>query len=268
MKKKIFPWAAWTFLFYFAYSAVTTFYNEGIVEIEAAESNESLVLVDPEEAPPEIRALVMAGYRIFNNPQQYASAYAGDKVTCNNCHISGGNTLGGKGSGIPLVGVVFTYPEYSTRDGTTITLEQRINNCFMRSLNGKPLPIESEEMKACVAYLTWISSPFKDQKTFPWLGLPSLTTLHKADPIRGQQMYDLYCAECHHRDGTGGSWAPPIFGDASFNDGAGLNRLEKMASFLYQNMPYEQPDLAEEEALDIASFVIIQKRPHFIKQDK
>src|SRR5881409_3251809 len=37
-------------------------------------------------------------------------------------------------------------------------LEDRINDCFERSMNGKPVPRESEEMRAMLAYIWWLSS--------------------------------------------------------------------------------------------------------------
>ena len=36
------------------------------------------------------------------------------------------------------------------------TIEERINGCFERSMNGKMLPPESKEMTALVAYLKWL----------------------------------------------------------------------------------------------------------------
>ena len=44
-----------------------------------------------------------------------------------------------------------------------------------------------------------------------------------------------------------------------------MNVLGKISGFIYYNMPYQEPNLTEEEALDIASFVIEQPRPRFIK---
>ncbi len=37
-----------------------------------------------------------------------------------------------------------------------------------------------------------------------------------------------------------------------------------MAPFVHLNMPYQEPTLSEEDAIDVASFVIRQPRPHFI----
>src|SRR5437868_4689265 len=66
-------------------------------------SQEEGVLVDPETAPEKIRPLVMKGLYTMLETQKHAPAYAGDRITCTNCHFSGGNTLGGENNGISLV---------------------------------------------------------------------------------------------------------------------------------------------------------------------
>ena len=38
-----------------------------------------------------------------------------------------------------------------------VTLEDRINGCFMRSMNGKPLAKDSAEMQAMIAYMKWLA---------------------------------------------------------------------------------------------------------------
>lgn len=112
----------------------------------------SFALLDPEIAPAEIKPLVMEGYHIILNTPKHAPEYAGDKLSCTNCHFSGGNTLGGKRGGLPLVGVVKLFPKH-LEGGKLYTLEDRVNDCFKKSLNGKPLPKTSREMQAIVAYL-------------------------------------------------------------------------------------------------------------------
>lgn len=221
-------------------------------------------LLDPETAPPEIHEQVMHGYRIFIQTQQYAANYVGNKLTCNNCHFAGGNTLGGKNGGISLVGVVSTYPQYAERMKKVITLKERINNCFMRSMNGKPLPEDSSDINDIVAYLTWISQEVIRIGNLPWLGLPVLKSSHKPDAIQGKVVYNNNCSICHDSDGSGTTGVPPLWGPGSFNDGAGMHMIKKLSSFVYYNMPYHQPTLTEEEALDVAAFVITRPRPKFI----
>lgn len=221
-------------------------------------------LLDPEMAPKPIHEQVMQGYKILLYTNEILPNYVDDHLTCSNCHVGGGNTLGGKRGGISLVGVVRTYPKYSPRLGKTIDIVERINNCFERSMNGKPLPRDSTEMKAILAYLDWISSEIPNRKSYPWLGLEPLRSTHKPDPQNGEKIYQKNCSICHQNNGRGTTNNPPLWGPHAFNDGAGMSTLSKMASFVFYNMPYNDPFLNEEQALDVSAFLIEQRRPIYI----
>jgi thiosulfate dehydrogenase len=58
---------------------------------------------------------------------------------------------------------------------------------------------------------------------------------------------------------------PPLWGAHSYNTGAGLYRLSRFAGYIKSNMPqgvtYENPQLSDEEAWDVAAFVNSQARP-------
>ncbi len=231
----------------------------------------STLLVDPEEAPEDIKAQVMKGYRLFMETRRNAPAYVGNNLDCRSCHFRGGNTLGGRNGSISLVGVSHVYPRYSDRAGRYISLGERINNCFQRSLNGRPLPLKGEKMTALIAFLSWISKPVETFKEFPWLGLPKMTTTLKPDREKGEQLYLQHCAACHGRDGKGvaaqpgeeGQEIPPLWGEGSFNDGAGMSHLNNFAPFIWLNMPLNNSILTEEEAVHIGDYVLSQPRPHF-----
>lgn len=228
-------------------------------------------LVDPQQAPTDIRESVMRGYTLIMNTPFYAPKYARDQLSCTSCHFCGGDTLGGRNNGISLVGVTNIYPQYSARSKTTIDLSQRINNCFQRSMSGHPLPADSQEMKDILAYLGWISKEVEKVKNPPWLGLNPLKSTHQANAEQGSYLYDTYCSACHKDDGSGGGelpdpqgkTIPPLWGPNSFNDGAGMSSPEKLASFIYWNMPYQNSILTEEQAIDVAAFVLKKPRPHF-----
>lgn len=228
-------------------------------------------LVDPEQAPPNIRDSVMRGYRLILNTAFYAPEYAHNELSCTNCHFLAGDTLGGKNGGISLVGVTTLYPQYSKRSGKVISLTERIENCFQRSMNGKAPPKHSRIMTDMINYLHWISKEVESIKNIPWLGLPEIKNSHKPNSHEGQKLYEQYCAACHRSDGAGSGFLdeierktiPPLWGDHSFNDGAGMNTIRMLAPFIYLNMPYQQAGLTEEQALDIAAYVLEQKRPHF-----
>jgi thiosulfate dehydrogenase len=224
-------------------------------------------LFDPEMAPDAIKPLVMRGYKLLLETNQHLPEYVGDTLSCTHCHFSAGNTFGGRENGLPLVGVTHHYPK-RLESGKEYTLAERINGCFLRSMNGKPLPLDSENMKAMVAYLEWISSGIPKLPSYPWMGVRHFRTHHTPDPKNGAAIYATHCAMCHGKEGQGQERPldlsyPPLWGEKSFNDAAGMNKTETFAYFVYENMPYGDPGLTIEEALDVAAFVTQQPRPHF-----
>jgi thiosulfate dehydrogenase len=220
-------------------------------------------LVDPEGAPEEIYNQAMLGYHIMIDTKKNASEFVGNELNCNNCHFCAGNSLGGRNRGISLVGVTAMYPRYSKRDKKDISLVDRLSNCFKRSMNGIAPPNDSLQMQALVTYLTWISHEVQDAPKLPWLGLTPLSSKHVPNKVQGENVYNENCSLCHGPNGEGTSEVPPLWGDRSYNDGAGMNTMTMLSSFVWYNMPYGQPSLTEEEALDVAAYVISQPRPHF-----
>lgn len=232
-------------------------------------AGENLALVDPHQAPEPIRQQVEGGWRIMIATGLHAPQYSGDSLSCTNCHFAGGNTLGGKNNGISLVGVYATYPRYSERDGKEISLPERINSCFERSLNGHPLPHDSPLMQQLISYLKWISTPVLFTKQYPWLGLQQIDSKALPNPDNGEKLYSRYCSECHGSRGEGTHHEgaldmPPLWGDKAFNDGAGMHTQKTLAAFIYENMPYTQASLTPEQAQDIAAYIRLQPRPKYL----
>jgi thiosulfate dehydrogenase len=97
-----------------------------------------------------------------------------------------------------------------------------------------------------------------------------------ADPARGKAIYTQSCAACHGDNGRGqrtdrvgdaqGYSTPPLWGDDSSNDGAGMDRLVDAANFIHANMPngttWRQPALSVQDSWDVAAFVLPQPSPH------
>lgn len=191
-------------------------------------------------------------------------------MNCRNCHLHAGT----KPYAANYSAVASTYPKFRHRSGTVEGFEKRINDCFERSLNGKPLPDTSREMKAMVAYLKWVGKDVKRGSYPEGAGLMQLDYLERAaDPVSGKHHYMTYCASCHGANGQGvkhnnqAEWQyPPLWGGESYNTGAGLYRISKFAAFIRANMPYgaryDSPVLSVEEAWDIAGYVNSMPRPH------
>ena len=60
-----------------------------------------------------------------------AKRFAGNNLSCGNCHLQAGT----KKFGIPLFGLLGEYPHYSARSGAPITIEDRLNACMTRTVS-------------------------------------------------------------------------------------------------------------------------------------
>ncbi len=205
--------------------------------------------------------------------------YAGNNLACSNCHLNAGT----KKFGIPLWGLEGLFPQYSFEAGKEITIEDRVNACMQRSMNGKPLPVDAPEMTAFVAYIDFLSTGATRGEKLSGLGSGQMPELDRAaDPVRGEKIYASTCAVCHATNGLGvlrsphlpnfGYRVPPLWGPDSFNDAAGMGTLITMANFVHFNMPngtsYDHPRVTQEDAWDVAAYVISQPRPRYAARDK
>ena len=220
------------------------------------------------------RDLITATYA-FIGPRvpSRAKRFAGNNLACSNCHLQAGT----KKFGLPLLGLFGEFPHYSARAGVEITIQDRLNACMTRSMNGRSLPRDAPEMQAFVAYIWFLSSGVPAGQRLHGLGAGKMPELDRAaDPASGASLYARACAVCHNTDGSGirrslpstdlGYMIPPLWGADSFNDGAGMARLITAANFIHFNMPhgadYLDPQLSVTEAWDVAAYMISQPRPH------
>jgi thiosulfate dehydrogenase len=194
--------------------------------------------------------------------------YVRNALNCTSCHLDNGTHP----KAATFIGVATAYPAWSPRERRVITLEDRVLNCFMRSCNGIRPPLGSRPSVAITAYITWLSTdlPIRMNAAQP-LGPYAVETLvvdaARNDTRRGQALYADRCASCHGDDGVGDADAPPVWGDLSYNDGAGLSGDLKLASWLKVAMPPDETDLSDQEALDIASYVNSKPRAKFNLSD-
>jgi thiosulfate dehydrogenase len=197
--------------------------------------------------------------------------YAGTNMSCQSCHLEAGTVP----YAAPLTGASAGYPTFMARFNATYTIADRVNACMSRSMAGKTLPLDSEPMKAMVAYIDFLSE-----------GIPKGAkrigekTKHLQEPQRpvdlahGELVYKDKCAVCHQTDGQGkrrgkagdanGYDFPPQWGPDSSSEGASMFRLLSVMEFVYHNMPlgatWDKPQLTVEEAYDVAAFIV--SHPH------
>lgn len=217
----------------------------------------------------ELGAAIQQGKKIMNETQMLLPKNVGNGLNCSSCHLNGGTVP----KTAPFVGLWGVFPEYNARDGKVVTLSQRINDCFERSMNGRPLSYTSDEMTNMLAYIQWLSTGVPTGQSVKGRGFETIDQKLTADPARGKVLYAQKCASCHGADGAGlklptGSYVfPPLWGDASFNDGAGMARTYTAAAFVRYKMPEGLENaLTEQDAVDIAAYFVHQPRPAYIKR--
>jgi thiosulfate dehydrogenase len=212
---------------------------------------------------------------IGKDAEDPALRYAGNDLACTNCHLDAGL----KPFAAPFVSTWTSYPMMV--DDRVLTLAARINGCMLRSMNGRPLPEDSREMAAMLAYMRYLGRDAPEGVRVAGMGLKPLPPASEApSAARGAAVYAANCARCHGAGGEGNrkappgiGWAvPPLWGDGAFNDAAGMAHIETAAAFIRANMPrgvsYEAPMLSEQEAWDVAAFVTAQPRPEGPPRDE
>jgi len=214
------------------------------------------LLIGPDHPDPEMR-------------------YTGNRLNCGSCHLQIGEMTGQ----LSLTETYQKYPRFSGRDGREGDLKDRIDGCMERSMNGRMLPRDSTEMNAMVAYIRALSEEFAAMPAASRIvdEPPPFRTPDRAASLEdGRAVYGLKCAVCHGRDGLGlraspdprrGYVFPPLWGDDTYNNGAGMTRVITASRFIKAKMPFGKPDLTDDQAYDVSAFINAQPRP-MMSQDR
>lgn len=224
----------------------------------------------PDEEQIRYGRELVANTAHYFGPRGSIKKGATNGMNCQNCHLDAGTKIFGNNYG----GVAPTYPKYRARSGSVENIYKRITDCFERSLNGIAPDSASREMQAMAAYINWLGKDVKKGTKPAGSGLKDIRPLERAaSSEKGSAVYTARCATCHGSSGEGrlddagvAYIYPPLWGEHSYNDGAGLFRISNFAKYAKYNMPfgitYENPQLSDEEAWDVAAFVNSQPRPH------
>ena len=212
--------------------------------------------------------------------------FVGNKLNCASCHLRGADGKPGTGDGIgSFLGSAAAFPAYSKREKAVQTLQDRSNNCFMRSMNGMRLIVDSKASMAIYTYITWVSTgtsikmnlkaPLSSHNMKIWpKSFKKFAKIQKkathANYVNGKKLYEAKCASCHSKNGAGVGTFPPLWGKdtkegwLSYNTGAGMSKLHKGAAWIQSNMPLGQGNsLKDQEAADIAIYMNAQPRASF-----
>ncbi len=238
-------------------------------EVPASSPAGATVAVVSTAGPPDslvpdgpMGASIRRGRALLLKTKDSLPSHVGNALNCTNCHLDAGRRESGS-----WVGVHARYPQYRARSNIVETIEYRINDCFRRSMNGKPLDQNDPAMRDMMAYFAFLSRgvpvgpPAKPGPT-PWGAL-------QRDTVAGAAVYAASCARCHGADGAGTATAPAVWGPRSYNIGAGMARVFTAANFIRKNMPFDQPgSLTDQQALDVAAYVNARPRPDFPGKEK
>ncbi|MEQ1946079.1 MAG: c-type cytochrome [Bryobacteraceae bacterium] len=202
---------------------------------------------------------------------------SGSRLACGSCHLGSGMEPGT----LTLLLATEHYPRFSARAGLKTDIEDRVNECMTRSMNGKALARTSPEMIALAAYIRSLGARnaamgvslrrVKEPGAFK-------TPKRAANLTAGKQVFLDRCSQCHGADGLGllatenkanGYVFPPLWGPDSFNDGAGMHRVLTAARFIKARMPLGAATLNDDQAFDVAAYFNAQPRPEMpnLEQD-
>lgn len=213
---------------------------------------------------------VRRGERIFTDTPSVMGEHMGNQLSCSNCHIDDGR----RADSAPMWAAWVKYPAYRKKNDHVNSMEERLRGCFTYSLDaphsktGKAPDPGDPRLTDLQAYMYWLSTGVPVGKTMPGRAYPTPEPPEKAhDPARGAEVYAAKCATCHGADGQGAVAEgevvfPPLWGDGSYNWGAGMHRVNTSAGFIQANMPLGQPGtLSDQEAWDVASYINSKPRP-------
>jgi len=230
-------------------------------------------------APPRLEDMpdgpwgesVRRGHQIFVNTQTNAADFVGNGMNCVNCHIDAGR----EEHAAPMWAAATQYPAWRSKNAIINTMEDRIHGCFTYSMNaqaspnGEAPPRGHDIYKDLESYFFWLAEGAPLAVDQPGRGYPVPPEPEDGfDVARGQTVFEANCAVCHGADGQGrqdlnGRWIfPALWGDNSYNWGAGMHRIDTAAGFIWANMPYgKRFHLTPQEAWDVSAYMNSHERP-------
>ncbi len=205
-------------------------------------------------------ASVRRGLALLRFTPESLPTYATSSLRCTSCHQLDGRKM----TASPLVNAHARYPRYLARTGAVVTIQDRVNYCFTRSLAGNALPYDSREMADLIAYFAFLSrgAPVGGSPAIE-AGLIAMKDTLVGDTARGREVFTANCTTCHGVTGDGAiPGIPALWGARSYAIGASMAREERAASFIFHNMPQDRPgSLTPQQAFDVAAYINSHERP-------
>ena len=209
--------------------------------------------------------VVRLGRDIFQNPVKYASSYVGNELRCASCHLDEGRRVGSA----PMWAAYVSYPAWRAKNHHVNTFAERLQGCFLYSMNGRAPPLGDPVLVALESYSYWMA---RGAAVDP--GIAGRGYLRPGEPpvapeaARGARVYAGSCELCHgesgagQKDNDGNPAFPALWGANSYNWGAGMVNVANAAAFIKSNMPLSQGNtLSDQDAWDVALFIDSHERP-------
>lgn len=240
--------------------------------VATASAKPAIKMPDESTIPDdEYGAAVRRGLQIANHTYKELPDNVGNQLNCTSCHLGNGS----EAFAAPWNNMPSIYPIYRTRAGRVNSIQERINGCFERSMNGKALDLGSDDMNAMVSYMSWLSQDLPFGVSPEGRGFVKVDKTLEPNTDNGKKLFAEKCSVCHGTEGEGqynddGTYLyPAVAGDKSFNDGAGMARTYTAAAFIKGKMPFGQGNsLSDQEAVDIAAYFTHLPRPVKANKDK
>ena len=222
--------------------------------------------------PPDARQIpqtpmgdvIRRGEQIFLQTGTHAAGFVGNHLNCVNCHLDAGR----KAQSAPLWGAYPLYPAYRSKTKHVDTFSERLRGCFTYSMNGKAPDPGDEVLVALEAYAYWMAQGAPVGQKLPGAGYGKVAAPAQVPSYqRGQAVFTAQCALCHGADGQGQRSGevqvfPPLWGNRSYNWGAGMHEVDKAAAFIQANMPLGRGGtLSAQDAWDVSTYINSQQRP-------
>ncbi|MBI2796173.1 MAG: c-type cytochrome [Gemmatimonadetes bacterium] len=231
----------------------------GAASPAAAEAAEGAIAEGP------VGASVRRGRAIVLATRDSLPRFVGNGLRCASCHLDEGR----RPFAMPFTGLMARYPQYRRRGDRIERLEDKVNDCFRRSMAGRPLPWESTAMRDLIAYFAHLSRGVPVGTAVAGQSVDSIRGAVRGDTARGRTVYVANCARCHGAGGEGSVLGTPVWGPRSFTIGAGMARWRVAAAFVRHNMPNDRREsLSDQEAVDVATFLLSMPRRDFAGKER
>ena len=236
----------------------------------------------------EVGKMVKLGEDIINNTNTHplTKEMLETKLTCKNCHLPGKDGKTGTTDNIgTFIGTAAAFPSYSSRHKRIQTMQERIDGCFLRCMNGKESIIGTKAGLAMSAYIAWLSTgePMKmntkgprshkitkqwETNTKKFAKLAKLAT--HDNYLNGKKLYAKKCALCHGKNGEGINGKIPLWGKdnhgkwTSYGADGSMSKLHNSATWIQSNMPPSQQNtMNDKDTMDITIFINTHQRASY-----